>query len=73
LHGTWPKLYDSFNLLDCFKVEKSGTNTLIVGGTIYKMYNEDGFRKVNLPSVSIQVLITQADLDSYRASMVKTK
>jgi hypothetical protein len=61
--------YESpFNLLDCFSVGKPGTNTLTVGATIYKKSNDDGIYEIVLPPVSMQVPITQADLDRYKAS-----
>ena len=64
-----PMRYEKpFNLLDCFKVEKPGTNTLTVSGTIYKVKKDGGIYEIALPSTSIQVPITQTDLDNYKAS-----
>jgi len=61
--------YESFYLLDCFKVVKPGTNTLTVGATIFKLKpNGWGAFEIVLPPASIQVPITEADLDRYRAS-----
>jgi hypothetical protein len=63
-----PFLYEpAFNLLDCFKVDKSGTNTLTVGTTLYRKSNEGGIYEIVLPSVSIPVPVTQSDLDLYRS------
>lgn len=64
-----PMRYESpFNLLDCFKVEKAGTNTLTVGASVYKMGDDNGIYQIALPPVSIKVPITQADLVSHRDS-----
>ena len=64
-----PIRYESpFNLLDCFKVEKTGTNTLTVGATLFKMSNDGGIYEIALPPVSIRVPITQEDLEHYKAS-----
>jgi len=64
-----PDRYEApFNLLDCFKVEKPGTNTLTVGAVIYKKINDGGIYGIALPPVSIRVPITQADLDNYRTA-----
>jgi hypothetical protein len=61
--------YESFYLLNCFKVEKPGTNTLTVGTTIYKLKPDGwGVFEIVLPPTSMQVPITQVDLDSYQAS-----
>ena len=66
LNGKWPKLYESFNLLDCFKAEKPGTYMLMVGGTVYKL-KAGVLNKITLPPVSLQVPITQEDLERYQA------
>lgn len=64
-----PERYESpFNLLDCFVVEKPGTNTLTVGATIYKKSSDTGIYEIALPPVSILVPITQAEIDNYRTS-----
>lgn len=64
-----PVRYESlFNLLDCFKVEIPGTNTLTVSAMLYKKSNDDGIYEIALPPVSIKVPITQTDIDGYRAS-----
>ncbi len=72
LDQKYPERYENpFNLLDCFKVETSGTNTLTVGATLYKMNNAGNIYEISLPPVSIQVPITQTDIDSYRVSKNK--
>ncbi len=69
LSPKYPERYESpFNLLDCFNVEKTGTNTLMVGATLYKKSNDGDIYEIVLPPVSIRVPITQSDIDSYRAS-----
>lgn len=57
-----------FNLLDCFKIEKPGTNVLTIGATVYKRINDVDIGEIQLCPVSIVVPIMQADLDGYRAS-----
>jgi hypothetical protein len=65
----YPDRYEApFKLLDCFMVEKPGTNTLTVGATLYKMSNDGGIYEIALPPVSIQVSVTKDDLDRYKAS-----
>ena len=65
----YPARYEApFNLLDCFKVEKPGTNTLAVGTTLYKLSKNGGIYEIALPPVFIKVPITQIDLDRYKAS-----
>jgi hypothetical protein len=64
-----PRKYDDpFNLLDCFKVEKIGTYTLFVRGKLYRQISSTDIEPMALPETSLQVLITQTDLDRYRAS-----
>jgi hypothetical protein len=58
-----PQYYEGFYLLDCFKVEKPGTNTLTVGGTLCK-WSSGNFNEIPLPPVSILVPITQADINN---------
>lgn len=68
----FPNYYEGFYLLDCFDVKIAGTNTLMVGGTVYK-WTDAGFREIALPPVSIQVAITQSDIAYYQASKRKVK
>lgn len=59
---------NSFNLLHCFKMEKAGTYTLVVGMKIYKLKSNGGIFLIMVPSTSIKVSITQKDLDRYKES-----
>jgi hypothetical protein len=55
-----------FDVMKCFKLKNPGTNILTVGGVIYKMNNDEEIYEIKLPPVSMQVLITQADIDLFR-------
>lgn len=59
---------DPFNLLDCFKVEKAGTYSLFVQGSLYRRISSTDIEPMTLPETCMQVPITQADLDHYQAS-----
>ena len=62
-----PMRYENpFNLLDCFKVEKPGTNSLTIGGTVYKRNNNGGIFPIVLPPVSMKVPVTQADVERHK-------
>jgi len=64
-----PRKYDDpFNLLDCFKVEKAGTYTLFVQGKLFRQISPTHIEPMILPETSMQVPITQADLDRYQAT-----
>ncbi len=64
-----PRRYDDpFNLLDCFKVEKAGTYTLFVQGSLYRQISSTHIETMKLPKTSMRVPITQVDLDRYQAS-----
>lgn len=69
-----PERYENpFNLLDCFNVEKPGINTLTIDSTLYKMSNHGDIYPIALPLVALQVPISQANIDNYRASIKNTR
>jgi len=57
-----PYQYDKFDLLECFKIEKPGTNTLTVRAKLYKLASYPNIEPVVLPEVSIKLILTDSDL-----------
>jgi hypothetical protein len=66
-----PRRFENpFNLLYCFIVEQPGTYTLHVEGALYKksMTILADVTPMDIPVSSIQIMVTQADLDRYKIS-----
>lgn len=61
-----PKLLEEFDepfdLRDCFKIKKAGTYILTVKARLYAMKSYNEFVRLDIPEVSIEVVLHEADL-----------
>ena len=55
---------DAIELLKCFKVKEPGTYTLVVRARLYRLVSYPEIEQMILPETSMNVTITQADLDN---------
>ena len=65
-----PKEYDApFNLLSCFNIEKPGNYTLFVKGVLYwrKLPPPAEIIPIDIPETTLQITVTQADIDCNKA------
>jgi hypothetical protein len=62
-----PKLLEDFDepfdLRDCFKIKKAGTFILTVKARLYTMKSYNEFAKLDIPEVSIEVVLPEPDLE----------
>ena len=66
-----PMQYDSFDILDGFKIETAGTYKLVVHANLYKLAEFPDVEPIVLPEAVIKVSFSKADLDRLNSSKAK--